>query len=640
MTSFPHLFSPIQLGRFTIRNRVVVSSHGASESVRNTGASPTAYIEYLRRRAANAGLIIVQPVWLEPGGAMSEETVHRHADLADAVHAEGAAIILQIAHLGVYARTDADLRRGPLPGFQGSQSAMGETAHAMTDGEIEAMIDSYRRSAEMAAAAGLDGVEIHGAHGYLVQQSLTPAFNARDDRWGRDRTLFARRVLTAAREAIGADRVLSYRTPTDDLRATEDGGIGVSGLVKIVQELLNLGEIDVLNTTIGHGGESYARAIPSYRYDAAPNIPPLTTMRAALGSTPPVIGVGRIASVALAESLLEQGKCDLVAMTRAHIADPEIVAKSAAGQAHRVRPCLGANVCVNRKLQGYPEISCFHNPEVLRELSLEPRPSSTRKRVLVIGAGPAGLKAAVTGVLCGHDVVVADAQARPGGLLRMAEHTAAFGLASSLDYLLSELTEHGVTVTNRTTVDAEMLQSIAPDRVILATGARFTGRDRYPDAADGVVLSTSEALTGEVGERVLVYDAIGGVEAGLVVEALAKRGKSVTFVSTFETVLPWAGALHRAEMVPMLHQRAAQIMVGSVMGDVDGRHVMVVRPDGTTIGEFDVDTIVAVGPPQPRLELVSVLEGSGIAYQVVGDALAPRDAVHAFKEGHEAALAI
>jgi len=230
MTGFPHLFSPIQLGRITIRNRVVVSSHGASESFRNTGASPDAYIEYLRRRAANAGLVIVQPVWSEPGATIPEETVHRHAALGEAVRAEGAAIILQIAHLGVFARTDADLRRGPLPGFQSSQSAMGETAHAMTDAEIEAMIESYRRSAEMAAAAGLDGVEIHGAHGYLVQQSMTPSFNSRDDRWGKDRTLFARRVLAAARKAIGPDRILSYRTPTDDLRSPEDGGIGAPGL--------------------------------------------------------------------------------------------------------------------------------------------------------------------------------------------------------------------------------------------------------------------------------------------------------------------------------------------------------------------------------------------------------------------------
>lgn len=639
MSRFPALDTPIQLGRIEVRNRVVISSHGASESFRNTGASPEAYVEYLRRRAAHAGLVIAQPVWSDPGAAIPDETVHRHATLADAVHAEGAAILLQITHLGVYARTDADLRRGPLPGFQSSQSAMGETAHAMTDAEIEAMIESYRLSAEMAAAAGLDGVEIHGAHGYLVQQSLTPSFNSRDDRWGTDRTLFARSVLARARAAIGPDRILSYRTPTDDLRSPEDGGIGAPGIVKIVQDLLNTGEIDVLNTTIGHGGDSYARAIPSYRYDAAPNIGPLTAMRTALGVTPPVIGVGRIASLSLAESLVAQGTCDLVAMTRAHIADPDIVAKSAAGQSHRVRPCVGANVCVNRKLQGYPEISCFHNPEVLRELTLAPR-RGTPRRVLVIGAGPAGLKAAVTAAQCGHGVTIADAGHQAGGLLRLTEHTAAFGLASSVDYLQSELTEHGVTLVNRTLVDSAMLQALSPEYVILATGARFTGRDRFADAADGVVVSSTEALTGAVGQRVLVYDSIGGAEAGLVAEALAKQGKSVTFVSTFETLLPWAGALHRAEMVPMLHRRSARIVVGAVIGDLDGRHVLTVRPDGSTVAEFETDTLVAVCPALPRTDLAPVLDGLAIPYRIIGDALAPRDAVHAFKEGHEAALAI
>ncbi|PQM48031.1 putative N-methylproline demethylase [Mycobacterium talmoniae] len=409
MEHFSHLLSPIQLGRVEIRNRVVLTSHGASETFRNPLASPDAYIEYLRRRAgAGVGLIITQPVLSDPAVGIPEATLQRHAALADAVRAEGAVLLLQVTHLGVYARTDADLRRGPLPGFQNSQSAMGETAHAMTDDEIEAMIEGYRRTAEMAVAAGFDGVEVHGAHGYLVQQSLTPSFNSREDRWGADRTLFVRSVLEVVRETIGPDRILGYRTPTDDLRSAEDGGLGAAGIVEVVQALLKTDQIDVLNTTIGDGGPSYARAIPSYRYDEAPNIPPLVKMREALGVTPPVIGVGRILSVGFAESLLAAGRCDLVAMTRAHIADPDLLVKARAGQTHRIRPCVGANVCVNRKLQGFSEISCFHNPQVLRERALEPHRTDVPRRVLVVGAGPAGLKAAATAAVRGHDVTIID----------------------------------------------------------------------------------------------------------------------------------------------------------------------------------------------------------------------------------------
>ncbi|MEZ0365818.1 FAD-dependent oxidoreductase [Mycobacterium sp. pUA109] len=641
MEDFSRLLSPIRLGRVEVRNRVVLTSHGASEAFRNPLASPDPYIEYLRRRAAaGVGLIITQPVLSDPSAGIPEEILRRHAVLADAVRAEGAVLLLQVTHLGVYARTDADLRRGPLPGFQNSQSAMGETAHAMTDGEIEAMIEGYRRTAEMSVAAGFDGVEVHGAHGYLVQQSLTPSFNSRQDRWGADRTLFVRSVLAVVREAIGPDRILGYRTPTDDLRSAEDGGLGAPGIVEVVRALLKTGQIDVLNTTIGDGGPSYARAIPSYRYDEAPNIPPLVKMREALGVTPPVIGVGRILSVGLAESLLAAGRCDLVAMTRAHIADPALLVKARAGQTHRIRPCVGANVCVNRKLQGFSEISCFHNPEVLRERSLELHRTDVPRCVLVVGAGPAGLKAAATAAGRGHEVTVIEAAARPGGLLRSAERTEALGLVSSVEHLVSELGELRVTVQLGTAVDAALLRTVAPDHVVLATGGRFVGRQLFRDAAAGLVLSSHEALAGEVGNRVLVYDTVGANEGALVAEALAKRGKRVTFVTSCETVMPWGGALHRAEMLPILHRRTEQIITSGTVGDIDGTHVIVVRSDGDTLAEVDVDTVVAVCPPSPVTDLVPALEDLGIVYQVVGDALAPRGATHAFKEGYEAALAI
>ncbi|OHV06972.1 2,4-dienoyl-CoA reductase [Mycobacterium talmoniae] len=641
MEHFSHLLSPIQLGRVEIRNRVVLTSHGASETFRNPLASPDAYIEYLRRRAgAGVGLIITQPVLSDPAVGIPEATLQRHAALADAVRAEGAVLLLQVTHLGVYARTDADLRRGPLPGFQNSQSAMGETAHAMTDDEIEAMIEGYRRTAEMAVAAGFDGVEVHGAHGYLVQQSLTPSFNSREDRWGADRTLFVRSVLEVVRETIGPDRILGYRTPTDDLRSAEDGGLGAAGIVEVVQALLKTDQIDVLNTTIGDGGPSYARAIPSYRYDEAPNIPPLVKMREALGVTPPVIGVGRILSVGFAESLLAAGRCDLVAMTRAHIADPDLLVKARAGQTHRIRPCVGANVCVNRKLQGFSEISCFHNPQVLRERALEPHRTDVPRRVLVVGAGPAGLKAAATAAVRGHDVTIIEAAARPGGLLRSAERTEARGLVGSVDHLVSELGELRVTVQVATAVDAALLRAAAPDHVVLATGGRFVGASLFPDAAPGLVLSSQQALAGEVGTRVLIYDTVGANEGALVAEALAKRGKRVTFVTSCETVMPWGGALHRAEVLPILHKRTEQIVTSATVGDIDGTHVIVVRSDGDTLAEVDVDTVVAVCPPSPVTDLAPALEDLGIVYRVVGDALAPRGATHAFKEGHEAALAI
>ncbi|WP_433359846.1 FAD-dependent oxidoreductase [Streptosporangium sp. CA-115845] len=640
-SAFPTMFSPIRLGAMEVRNRVVITSHGASEAFRHPRMAPDSYIEYLRRRAAGGGgLIIAQPILADPAGGITAETVDRHGRLAEAVRAEGATFLLQLTHLGTFARSEADVRRPPLPGFESSQSAAGETAHKMTHAEIEQMIEGYRRTAELAATAGFDGVEIHGAHGYLVQQSLTPAYNSRTDEWGRDRTLFVRRLLQAAREQVGPDRIVGYRTPSDDLRSPEDGGIGFAGIVEILRELLSTGTIDVLNTTIGDGGASYARAIPNYRYAEAPNIPALTRLRDAVRIDVPVIGVGRILSPGLAESLLSSGQVDMVAMTRAHIADPDIVTKVGQGRSHRIRPCVGANVCVNRKLQGYPEISCFHNPEVLREKELAVRPAESARRVLVVGAGPAGLKAAEVAAKRGHQVSVVDAGSRPGGRLLAAGQTAALALVSSVDHLVGELTELGVPVRTGTVVDEALLRELNPDEVVLATGARPVTAEAFPDAADGVVVSSAEALADQLSGRVLVYDTVGANEGPLVAEELARRGASVIFVTSCETVMPWGGQLHRAEVPGILRRRCERVVTGGLIGDLDGKHVIVVHPDGETLAEFDVDNVVAVTAPRADLDLVPVLERLGSRYRVIGDALAPRTAMHAFKEGQEAALAL
>jgi hypothetical protein len=404
--------------------------------------------------------------------------------------------------------------------------------------------------------------------------------------------------------------------------------------------VLGTGTIDVLNTTIGDGGASYARAIPNYRYGEAPNIPAVARLRAALPVEVPVIGVGRIVAPSLAESVLASGTCDLVAMTRAHIADPDLVAKTRRGEAHRVRPCVGANVCVNRKLQGYPEISCFHNPEVLREAEFALHPAQTQRHVLVVGAGPAGLKAAQGAVLRGHRVTIVDDGPRPGGRLRAAEKTAALGLVSAVDYLVAELAELGVRVRSGTTADEALLRRLAPDHVVLATGVRPVTTAAYPGAADGVVLSSADALATVDGGRVLVFDAVGANEGPLVAEAIAGRGAAVVYVTSFENVMPWGGQLHRYEVPAILRRRCEQVITGGLLGDVDGKHVIVVRPDGETIIELDADKIVPVAAARPALELIEVLERLSLPHTIVGDALAPRTAMHAFKEGYEAALVL
>jgi 2,4-dienoyl-CoA reductase-like NADH-dependent reductase (Old Yellow Enzyme family) len=645
MAATPMVLTPIRLGSVEVRNRVVITAHGASEMFRNPLLPAKPYIEYLRRRAAGGvGMIIAQALYVNPLAAYPDELTERHALLAQAVKAEGATLLLQLVNLGATFRSDSDVHRPPLWGFSTTVTDQGEVNHAMTDEQIEMMIAGYGRIARMAAEAGFDGCEIHGAHGYIGQQSISPWLNQRTDRWGQDRTLFLRRIIEVVRQEIGPDRILGYRTTTDDLRPADEGGLGAAGAAETVRAMLATGEINVLNTTVGHGGKTYTRAIPSYRLGEAVNMPRARQLADAIGRQVPMIGVGRIASVGVAESLLQSGACEMVAMTRAHIADPDIVAKLARSEAHRIRPCVGALVCNSRKLAGFSEISCLHNPEVLREHELHVERAAEPKRVVVVGAGPAGLKFAEIAARRGHQVRVYDAAAQTGGRLRAVEKTAASDLASTVDHLTSELALLEVPIKLGVTVDEELLRTTEADYLVLATGAAPDPAAAFPGAETTTrIFSSADALTAadaEIDQDVLVYDALGANDGALVAEALANRGRRVHLVTPYETVMPYGGISMRMETPDILRRKLAGIYTEATVGAVDGRTVFVVRADGADVAELDVGTIVAVTAPRPRLELAEAAARLGLPYAIVGDALAPRQATDAFREGEMAALAL
>jgi 2,4-dienoyl-CoA reductase-like NADH-dependent reductase (Old Yellow Enzyme family) len=643
MSQTPLILTPIKLGPIEVRNRTVVTAHGASEMFRNPKLPAEPYIEYLRRRAGGGvGMIIAQALYVNPFGDYPDELVDRHARLAQAVKAEGATLLLQIVHLGATFRSDADVHRPALWGFSTSITDHGEVAHAMTDDQIEMMIDGYARNARMAAQAGFDGCEVHGAHGYLGQQSISPWLNRRTDKWGEDRTLFLRRAIAAVRAELGPGRILGYRTATDDMRSPEDGGLGTAGLASTVQAVLSTGEVDVLNTTVGHGGKTYTQAIPSYRHAEAVNMPKAQQLSAAIDRVVPLIGVGRIASIGIAENLLQTGACDMVAMTRAHIADPDIVAKFARGDVHRIRPCVGALVCNSRKLAGFSEISCLHNPEVMREHELRVTPTDTEKNVVVVGAGPSGLKFSEIAARRGHHVQVFDAAARTGGQLRAVEATAASDLASTVDHLTRELAELGVPVRLGATVDGDLLASLQPDHVVLATGTTAVPSAAFAGADSTQTLSGVEALAAnaQLDRDVVVFDALGASEGALVAEALANRGHRVHFVTPYEVVMPYAGISHRMETPDILRRKMASIHTEAIVGGVDGRSVWIVRPDGASIVDLDAGTVVAITAPEPRVELVDAIERLAVPFTVIGAAVAPRAATDAFRDGAEAALTL
>lgn len=288
----------------------------------------------------------------------------------------------------------------------------------MSSAEIEAMVEGYGRVAELVVGAGLDGVELHGRHGYLIQQSFSPWMNRRTDEWGEP-LRFWRAVLNRVRAGVGDDAIVGARIPSDDLQPAADGGLGPTRLAEIAAELVALRKLDYLNPTHGSDGNHYSRSIGTYRRPHGDFLADTRRIREAIRAAIPVLGVGRITSLKAAEAALERGDCDLVGMTRAHIADPDLVTKAARAQAGSITLCVGANTgCIDRGVLG-GDLMCFHNPDVGREYRPEllPTPASSHRRVLVVGGGPSGLKAAEIAARRGHLVTLAERSARLGGRL-------------------------------------------------------------------------------------------------------------------------------------------------------------------------------------------------------------------------------
>ncbi len=654
--AFPTLLSPIGIRGLRIENRIVSTAHGAFMDFYREGISADRYIAYQERRArGGCGLIILQPLHVHPSSHALGHYVPEPEDLgrkltamADALHAHGTRVFLQMMHFGAQFTSEARDDLEPLWSFSGTPSPEGEPSHQMTSEEIESVIAGFAAHAAIAAEAGIDGVEVHGAHGYLVQQSFSPWANARTDEWG-ERFRFLDAVLDAVRGAVPDDTIVGLRLAADDLVRPERGGVGVEGLREVARHVATTRRIDYLNHSEGARSSHYARAVGSYRHPRGEWLPLAAGLRTAIDGAVPVIGVGRIVDPAMAEQALADGTCDLVGLTRAQIADPDF-ARKCAGGGEPIRPCVGANQgCVDRMNYTLP-ITCFHNPDVGREHRLEVlAPAPERKRVMVVGAGPAGLTAAAIAARRGHDVTVVDRTHQPGGLLRCVSRLgAAAELLGSIEWQAAALQRLGVDLQLGTEADEALLGASAPDVVVLATGAQPD--PAAPGAGDGSVpvLSTAEAAWSQwqgtefdpADRRILVVDTLGTLETALVTESLAGRGADVTVVTPYLHFGPYVGFTHRKDLLGAVYGAGSRIETSSVFSGLeDGvarwRHVYTREQSA-----LEVDAIVAGAPRLPDLSLVAAAGATGAAVHLAGDSVAARSAMHAFREGDNVGRAV
>ena len=628
---YSQLLSPLTVGPIQLRNRVVITAHGTFDPW-NPLDSGVQYIDYQRRRVAGgASMTILQPIKVEPDPNWPLPMFDRLERLATAIHEEGSVAILQLVSFGGTMSANFSHAGRPLWSFNGMQARNGEVSHKMTSGEVDLMIEAFVRAARVATQAGIDGIELHAAHGYLIEQSLSRWGNGREDKWGEP-LVFVRDLISSVRSAIGGHKILGLRVNQLDDHAPEMGGRSAEELRETTRRIVAAESLDFLDTSVGSRAPDYsALAVGTYRTKPGYELELTRATRKAIGASIPVIGVGRIIDPDFAELALRNGDCDLIAMTRAHISDPDVVAKIIRGDSGRIRKCVGANECTDRKLNGL-HIGCFHNPDVGRE-SLGPvTRSELQRRIAIIGAGPAGLKAAEIAALRGHNVTVFDRNAELGGALRFVRNTAAQELFGTIDHLQHELQYLGVTVHLNCDVQEDLIRQQTFDHVILATGAMPVVEHAFTGADSPKVHNSWQALTELPQGHILVLDRTGVQEASLIAEVLVNAGRSVTFVTPFETYAPRAGYTQRKDLGASFRRGGVKLITECDVSNFDGVRVTLRDSDQRIAHEFAVNGIVAVVAPAPELALTTGLDELSLTYDVIGDALAPRGVLAAMRD--------
>jgi mycofactocin system FadH/OYE family oxidoreductase 2 len=639
-----HLAAPLRVGPVALPNRLVFPAHLTNYAV--DGRFTERHAAYYATRAAGGvGLVVTEEVSTDPADRPYEKLVRGHDPevapglrrVADAVHAHGVPVFVQLNHNGgqsdsLHTRTPV-LAPSPVP-----DPLFREVPRAASTADLARLVAGYADVAARCAAAGVDGVEVQASQSSLVRQFLSGTTNRRTDRYGgplESRARFLVEVLTAVREALGPGRALGVRLADEEGR---DGGTTLAEAVATARLLAGRGLVDYLSTTVGVATATLDRVVP-----------PMTTppgyarylsgaVRAAVDV--PVVGVGRFLTPAQAERALADGDCDLVGAVRAQIADPEFAAKALSGRDGEVRRCLGCNQeCVGRVGLNRP-LGCVTNPRAGREAPL-PVPGR-RRRVLVVGAGPAGLRAAATAAARGHAVTVWEQAAETGGAVRVAASAPGReGLRPLVDDLAAECARAGVVVRTGVRATAAGVQAEAPDAVVLATGARPVRPDW---AGDGDrVVDVREVLSGAAHPAgdVLVVDDLGAAAATSVAELLATRGCAVEVVTAALVVGQDLGlTLDR----PGWERRAADLRIRRtterLVTAVEGRTVRLLHHPTGAVEERDVDYLVVAAPPRADDDLWTALRGSGLEVHRVGDCLAPREAGAATLDGDRVGLAV
>lgn len=619
------LLQPFQLKHLTLKNRIISTSH---EPAYSEEALPKARYRLYHEEKAKGGIgmtmiggsSIVAPDSPQAFGNLyvgSDAIIPWFQELTEGVHRHGAAVMCQITHLG---RRTSWAKEHWLPVI--SPSPVREPAHRafpkeMEDWDFSRVIAAYGAAARRCREGGLDGIEIE-AYGHLFDSFWSPNTNERTDEYGtqslENRLRFSFDVLKEIRRQAGGDYIVGLRMVVDE---TIENGLGRSEGLEIARRMAESGLIDFINVIQGYIGtdEALSHVIPGMGTPAGPHLDLARAVKQAVKL--PVMQAARVNDVATARHAISSGAVDLIGMTRAHMADPHIVAKIMRGEEQRIRPCVGAGYCIDRIYQG-GEALCLHNPATGREETMPhviaPSTGPTKK-VVVVGAGPAGLEAARVCAARGHQVVLFEAADKPGGqVLLAAKLQRRREIIGIIDWLVAEVQQLGVDCRFNTYAEGQDVLAENPDIVVIATGGLpFAGRLKF-----GAELATSpwDILAGQapLAPEVLVFDDHGGHEGLTLAEFAINQGAKLDYVSPERAVGIDVGGLNYPAYYQALYAAKAAITLNYRLKGIrrDGNKLVAILANDYDKSETErrTDQVIAEHGTLPAADVYFALKNA------------------------------